>query len=367
MHHIVIDARSISNSAGTYTERLLHYLQKIDTNNRYTVLLRSADRELWQPTGSNFTVEVADYDNYSIGEQIGLKSLLNRLQPDLVHFCTPWQPIFYKGAHVTTFNSLALLNSHNLNKKRLIDHIRKSFEQYLFKKVLASSRYIITPSKFTKNELIKFTDINANKIAVTTLAADVYINKLEPYNHPFKEYLLYVGQQSDYKNIRRLGDAHQKLLEKHPDLGLILVGKINASASINKKYFESKNYKNILFTGFLPNSQRDWLYTNTSAYVFPSLMEGFGLPGLEAMGYGAPVASSNATCLPEVYGDAAIYFDPNSADDMAKVIDNLLTDQKLRENLIKKGYKQLTKYSWRQTALQTHSVYIDAIRKYVRI
>jgi len=367
MHHIVIDARIINSSTGTYVERLLHYLQKIDRNNQYTVLVRAKDIDYWKPTNGNFSVEVADFDNYSINEQIGLKRLLNKLAPDLVHFCMPQQPVFYKGAHVTTFHDLTLLKTYNTDKNWLAYHIKQLLGKYVFKSVLKSSRYIITPSRFTKNELLKFTDINPNKIAITYEAADIFIDKLEPYNHPFKEYILYVGQQSDYKNIRRLGDAHQKLLEKHPDLGLILVGKINASASINKKYFESKNYKNIIFTGFLPNSQRDWLYTNTSAYVFPSLMEGFGLPGLEAMGYGAPVASSNATCLPEVYDDAAVYFNPSNTDDMVKTIDNLLTDQNLRKDLIQKGYKQISKYSWKQMALQTHSVYIDAIRNYVRL
>jgi glycosyltransferase involved in cell wall biosynthesis len=177
---------------------------------------------------------------------------------------------------------------------------------------------------------------------------------------------MYVGQQSDYKNIKRLGEAHQKLLRKYPDLGLILVGKINASAQINKQYFESKGFKNIHFTDFLPNPQRDWLYQNTAAYVFPSLLEGFGLPGLEAMGYGAPVVSSNATCLPEVYDDAAHYFNPLDTDDMARAIDEVLSDESLRNKLIAEGYKQIAKYSWGRMAKQTHSVYIDAIRNYIR-
>jgi glycosyltransferase involved in cell wall biosynthesis len=86
-------------------------------------------------------------------------------------------------------------------------------------------------------------------------------------------------------------------------------------------------------------------------------MEGFGLPGLEAMGYGAPVVSSNATCLPEVYGDAALYFDPKAIDDMANKISQVLEDSKLRESLIKKGYEQLKKYSWKKMAQETHAIY----------
>jgi glycosyltransferase involved in cell wall biosynthesis len=90
-------------------------------------------------------------------------------------------------------------------------------------------------------------------------------------------------------------------------------------------------------------------------------MEGFGLPGIEAMGLGAPVVSSNATCLPEVYGNAAIYFDPLDTDDIANKIDMVLSDNKLRDDLIKKGTKQFKKYSWKKMAKETYEVYIKAL------
>lgn len=366
MRHIAIDARILNTSTGTYVERLLNYLQQIDKTSRYSVLVRAKDIDFWKPTASNFSVKVAEFDNYSLAEQIGFKRFLDKLAPDLVHFCMPQQPIFYKGAHVTTFHDLTLLRTYNTDKNWLVFHFKQIIGKFVFKRVLKTSRYILTPSRFTKNELMKFTKIDADKIAVTPESADIFIDKLVPYKHPFSKFILYVGQQSDYKNIRRLGDAHQKLLEKYPDLGLILVGRINASAANNKKYFENKGYKNIHFTDFLPDSQRDWLYTNAAAYVFPSLMEGFGLPGLEAMGYGAPVISSTATCLPEVYGDAAHYFDPLDVKDMARAIDEVLSDDKLRNELIEKGHKQIAKYSWQRTAKQTHAVYMDAVRDYVR-
>ena len=362
MSHIAIDARIISSSTGTYVERLLHYLQQIDTTNKYTVLLRTKDKDFWKPTADNFTVRTADFDNYSLAEQTDFKKFLNELAPDLVHYCMPQQPILYRGLHVTTFHDLTLMKTYNSDKNWLVFHFKQFIGKFVFKHALKSSKYILTPSQYTKKEILKFAKISADKIAVTPEAADVFIDQLEPYKHPYKQFLLYVGKQSDYKNIRRLGDAHQKLLTKFPDLGLILVGKIDANFTSNQAYFNKKGYKNILFTDFLPDSQRDWLYTNAAAYVFPSLMEGFGLPGLEAMGYGAAVVSSNATCLPEVYDDAAHYFDPNSTEDMAKAISEVLSDESLRKNLIAKGYKQIAKYSWLRTAKQTYSVYRDALR-----
>ena len=92
-------------------------------------------------------------------------------------------------------------------------------------------------------------------------------------------------------------------------------------------------------------------------------MEGFGLPGLEAMGYGAPVVSSNATCLPEVYGDAAYYFDPRDTDTMATAINEVVSNESLRQELIKKGYTQLQKYSWKRMAEETLTVYQQALKK----
>lgn len=360
--HIAIDARIINTSTGTYVERLLSYLQEIDTTNHYTILVPTKDLTFFTPTNPNFTVMAADFKNYSLDEQTKFKTFLDTLAPDLVHFCMPQQPVLYTGKHVTTFHDLTLLNTYNSDKNWLVFHVKQLIGRFIFKRVAITSKHIIVPTQFVKKDLLAFSGIPESKITVTLEAADVFADKLQPYNHPFKQFIMYIGQQSDYKNIKRLGDAHQKLLETHPDLGLILVGKKNASALKNETYFKQKGYRNILFTDFIPNEQRDWLLKNCNAYLFPSLMEGFGLPGLEAMGYGAPVVSSNTTSLPEVYGDAAHYFNPQDTDDMARAINDVLTDEALRNDLIAKGYAQLKKYSWKRMAEQTYAVYMDALK-----
>ena len=361
--HITIDARIINSSTGTYVKKLLIYLQEIDKENRYTVLVPSKDLNYLKLTNKNFRLVAADFKNYSFGEQTAFKKFLDDLAPDLVHFCMPQQPILYKGTHVTTVHDLILLTTYNSDKNWLIFHVKQLIGRYVFKKIAQTSQHIITPTHYVKNAFVDFAKIPENKVTVTIEGADVFVDKIRPFKHPFDNFLLYVGQQSDYKNIRRLGDAHQKLLATQPDLGLILVGKKTAAHLKNESYFAAKGYKNILYTGFLDDDQRDWLFANCSAYVFPSLMEGFGLPGLEAMGYGAPVASSNATCLPEVYGEAAHYFDPKDVDDMARAINDILIDKKLRDKLVKKGYEQVKKYSWLTMAEQTHQIYLDALNK----
>ncbi len=361
MAHIAIDARIISTSTGRYVERLITYLQEVDTTNQYSILVRAKDAAFWKPRNSNFTVRVADFDNYSFAEQTNFKRFLKKLKPDLVHFCMPQQPIAYTGTKVTTFHDLTLLKTYNSDKNWLVFHAKQLVGKYVFKKVSETSNHIIAVSEFTKKELQEFTSIDDKKISVIYEATDVSNSAPKKYVQPFKKYILYVGQQSDYKNIKRLGDAHQILLAQYPDLGLILVGKKNTSSNVNEAYFSERNYKNILFTDFVTDSELSWLYAHAEAYVFPSLMEGFGLPGLEAMSYGTPVVSSSATCLPEVYGQAAHYFDPIDTSDIAEAIGQVLSNDTLRTRLSKAGYKQIKKYSWKKMAKETHEVYMRAL------
>ena len=361
--HIVIDARIINSPTGTYVERLVTYLQKIDKLNDYSVIVPSKDKDFWIPSGSNFVVRTADFDSYSFSEQIGFKKYLEKLQPDLVHFCMPHQPILYRGRSVTTFHDLNLLKTWNSDKNWVIYHFKQLIGRFVFYYVAHKNVHILTPSQFSKKELVAFSHINPDKVTVTYESADVSKDKTTPYDLPFKRYLLYVGQQPDYKNIRRLGDAHQKLLAKYPDLGLVLVGRKKEDTLKNERYFSSKNYQQILFTDFIVDAQRDWLFEHCAAYCFPSLMEGFGLPPLEAMGRGAPVVASRATCIPEILGDAARYFDPLDVNDMVRSIDIVLSDKNIRVTMVKRGYSQLKKYSWLRMAKQTHQAYIDSARK----
>jgi glycosyltransferase involved in cell wall biosynthesis len=362
--HIAIDSRVINSGTGTYVAKLLEYLQKIDTVNTYSVLVREKDQDYWTPTAANFTVKVAEFDNYSFVEQIGYKKFLENLAPDLVHFCMPQQPLFYKGARVTTMHDMTLLNTYNSDKNWLVFHAKQLVGRFVWKRVASISDHVIAISKNTKREYQAFTHIPDEKISVVYESGEVLKGNLEPYAElPYSQFIMYVGQQPDYKNIRRLMDAHQKLLANNPELGLVLVGRMNPDTVANQKYAASKNYKNIHFTGFIPDSQRDWLFTQTKAYVFPSLMEGFGLPPLEAMAYGTPVVSSNSSCLPEVLGEAAEYFNPKDVDEMAEVIQKVLADDTLRESMTARGYTQVGKYSWRRMAEETHAIYMDVLKK----
>ena len=176
-----------------------------------------------------------------------------------------------------------------------------------------------------------------------------------------KKFLVYVGRPMQHKNLERLIEAFASLRARHPDLLLVLAGRKDANYERIEEDAYVHGVKNLHFTGFVSDKRLRWLYENCEAYVFPSLSEGFGLPGLEAMQHGAPVVSSNATCLPEIYGDAAHYFDPGNTQAMADAIEEVLTDNTLRKSLVRKGYARIKNYSWRRMAEQTLDVYNKAL------
>lgn len=360
---IAIDARVINSSTGRYIERLLTYLEKLDSPHFFIVLVRAKDVTYWTPSKPNFSVEVADFHQYTVAEQTKFNAFLRDLHVDLVHFCMPQQPVSYSGNTVTTVHDLNLLRI--TQNDGMIWPMLK-FKQLVFRwmlhKVVKKSTRIITPTNYTKSDLLLFHPINPDKIITTYEAADKLASKPKVVSgYKGKEFLLVVGRSEYYKNQRGAIEAHQLLLIKHPDLRLVLVGKRDDNNHSVEKWVQYNDYKNVDFFGFASDEELAWLYENCAAYVFPTFMEGFGLPPLEAMRHGAPVVSSNATCLPEVLGDGALYFNPHKPYEIAREVESILTDDKLRKSLIKKGSSQVEKYSWERMARQTLAIYNDTL------
>ena len=171
-------------------------------------------------------------------------------------------------------------------------------------------------------------------------------------------YLLYVGNSYPHKNLDRLVSAFEIVIKNNPDLLLILVGKIDYFYQRLEKLVRDLNLEHkIIFTGAVSDQELNGLYQNAIAYVFPSLAEGFGLPGLEAMARGCPVISSKADPLPEIYGRAAVYFNPYDINEMAEVIHRVISDNDLREKIKQFGLEQAKKYSWQECAQKTLDIY----------
>jgi glycosyltransferase involved in cell wall biosynthesis len=356
---IAIDARELSTSTGRYVERLLHYLQRVDSQHDYLVLLKPSDIPKWRPSNPRFTVVVCPHKEFTFDEQFGLRKQLKKLNADLVHFTMTQQPIYYYGKAITTVHDLTTARFRNPDKNWFVFKIKQMVYRVVIIWVAHKSKLVITPSNYVKKDLAKFTRINPNKIVVTHESADkISVPAKQIDKLAGKQFIMYVGRPTPHKNLNRLVDAFKITLKDRPELKLVLAGKIDPNYERVKKRVEKAGITNsIVFTDFINEGELRWLYEHSAAYVFPSLSEGFGLPGLEAMIHGAPVVSSDATCLPEVYGDAAHYFDPRDVRDMAAKISDVLTDSKLRQDLIKKGTAQAAKYSWQRMAEQTLEIY----------
>ena len=275
----------------------------------------------------------------------------------------PQQPAWYGGRVVTTMQDLTTLRFRNPAKNAVVFWFKQQIYAWLIRRVVRKSVALIAISEFVKRDVMAFCQVPEEKITVTLEAADVLAEAAEPMLKLVdKQFIMYVGRPTPHKNLGRLIDAFALLQAAHPDLLLVLAGKKDANYRAHEAAVVKRGLKNVLFTDFIPDSQLRWLYEHCAAYVFPSLSEGFGLPGLEAMLHGAPVVSSNATCLPEVHGDAAHYFDPLDAGDMAQKIAEVIDNPTLRNELIAKGRSRTAAFSWQRMAEQTLAVYDKALK-----
>ncbi len=177
-----------------------------------------------------------------------------------------------------------------------------------------------------------------------------------------EKYFLSVGTIEPRKNLSRVIEAFRQFLKQKRDLHyqLVIVGsKDFAGGRVFKSLFQdsSPHPEDVLFTGFLEKQDLNLLYGGTQAFLFPSLYEGFGIPILEAMASGTAVLTSRTSSLPEAAGDAAYYVDPYRTEEILKGMEDLAGDERLRQEFIQRGFRQVTKFSWDQTARETVKVY----------
>jgi glycosyltransferase involved in cell wall biosynthesis len=364
MSKIVIDVRESGTSTGRYVDKLVEYLHQLQPRHSIILLARAERLKYLAEIAPNFIVFETPFKEFTFEEQIGLYKQVNTCEADLVHFPMVQQPVLYRGKVVTTMQDLTTIRFKNPTKNPVVFWAKQQVYKWLNKRVARKSAALITPTEFVKQDVAAYTHIKPEKITVTLEAADIITNAAEPVPELVgKQFIMYLGRPTPHKNLARLIQAFELLQQDRPELVLALAGKKDANYELVEQTAHKRNpdLRNVLFTGFVSDGQLKWMYENCRAYCFPSLSEGFGLPGLEAQRHGAPVACSNATCLPEVYGDSAHYFDPLDIEDMAAKIGEVVDDPILREDLIDKGYKQAAKYSWKRMAEQTLGVYEMAL------
>ncbi len=231
---------------------------------------------------------------------------------------------------------------------------------------------IITGSNDARNDITRLLDIHPkNVFAIPISASYVFDTKisnkkktLQKYNLDTTKYLFYPANAWPHKNHKRLFKAFARIQKKYNDIFLVLTGFSYNSDDDTKELVQKLNLeKHIHYLGYIDDKDMPILYKNALGLVFPSLFEGFGIPLIEAMKSNCPIMCSDVTSIPEVAGDAALYFDPLSVKDISEKLDLFLSNEKLRKNLVKKGKKQAQKYSYKTTAEQTLHVLKTVARK----
>jgi len=375
---IVIDARMYGlehAGIGRYLVNLIGKIEKISKENECIILLRKKYFHDLKFNNKRFKKILADYPHYSLKEQFFLPLQLIKLRPDLVHFPHFNVPLLWWGKYVVTIHDLIKHESKGMattTRAPLIYWLKHIL--YLFTVWLAIKRAIkiITPSRFWQEELVKRYGLPKNKIVVTYEGIDEKIlqstSKIKPADILAKyriktPFIVYTGSLYPHKNVERLVMALKRLNDlNHLNISLVVVCARNVFYERFKKKIEQmKAEKFVNLAGFVPDEDLAAVYRGAEAFVFPSFWEGFGLPGLEAMALGLPVISARASCLPEVYGEATLYFNPLSVEEIAEKIEMVIRDKKIRETLIKKGFEQVKKYSWEKMARETLKVYENSL------
>ncbi len=368
--NIAIDARMYGlkhAGIGRYVSNLLKNFPAA----KYTLIVRKKDlKEIKKELGTKFKYLITEGRHYSIKEQLLLPRLLNKKDFDLVHFPHFNVPIFFKNDFVVTIHDLIKHKSKGpktTTRFLLFYWIKFLIYKLVFKTTIFNAKQIIVPSKWVKKELERFyPKLKTSKVNVVYEGVESKFfskihqnekNKILEKHNIQKPYLLYVGSVYPHKNIDRLIKA-LKIYEKKGKINLLIIGSRNVFLKrLETKLIKLKAKDFVIHPGFVADNELSALYQEAEAFVTPSLMEGFGLPGLEAMAAGCPVLASDASCFTEVYSDAAMYFDPLDIYDIEEKIDKLLSNKELKKGLINKGKKRAKKFSWEKCARKTMEVY----------
>ncbi|GAB4214631.1 MAG: hypothetical protein OHK0012_13060 [Synechococcales cyanobacterium] len=246
------------------------------------------------------------------------------------------------------------------------------YTQDILKSISLETDWVVCISEYTRQEFCEYTGMNRERTFVTYLAADQkfypvtnqeIINATkQKYQIPNTPYFLCLASHLDpRKNIPHLINTFVDLIIENPslDINLVLIGTTRYKRpEIEKCIQQLDQYKSrITLTGYVQDQDLSPIYSGATAFVFPSLYEGFGLPILEAMQCGIPVISSNVTSLPEVVGDSGILVDPRNQVQLSQAMLEILTNESLRVSLSQKSILRAKQFSWKKCAHETVEIY----------
>ena len=352
MKNIVIDARMVNHSGiGTYLRSVISVLTK-----KYDITLLG-NKELFKSFTWFEEVKIIPCLSkiYSLAEQLELPHKIPQCDLFLSpHYNISLLPVKAKHRVVIIHDVY-----HLAYLKELPVH-QKTYAKLMINSAARISQRVFTVSEFSRSEIIKFTGISEEKIRIVYFGIDLpetenvidneSIDKVKrKYNLP-ENFLLYVGNIKPHKNLKSLLHALKILAKNNSQIKLVVAGKADGfitgdSESISLIQNDEVIKSAVVFAGYIENSDLPLIYKFATALIFPSFYEGAGLPPLEAMAYGCPVIASSAASIPEICGDAALFFNPDNVNDLANKIELVVNDKNLRMELIQKGIKNVRRFS----------------------
>ncbi|HER24650.1 MAG TPA: glycosyltransferase family 1 protein [Candidatus Atribacteria bacterium] len=365
---IAIDLITITGkNAGlqSYAKQLVEGIAKVDKKNEYILLINSRAKKLFTINQPNFKNIFIHTPKRFIGiwEQIYFPFIQFLKEVDLLHSPVSAVPIVAPCKTVLTIHDLTF----KIYPKTMQWWDRFYWNFFITQGVKRVER-IITDSISTKKDLIKYYNIQKNKVSVIPLCCssqyymssnEFFLNEIKQKYNINKPYILFVGTLEPRKNIsillKAFNIAKQKGKLKH---SLVIVGRKGWLFDDIFQIVKNLRMENdVIFTGFVPDEDLPSLYHGSDLFVYPSIYEGFGLPPLEAMACGTPVIASNSSSLPEVVGDAGILIDPKDVNAFASVIVRVLNKEELKIEFAKKGKLWAQRFTTEKMAYQTIKVY----------
>lgn len=358
---VCIDGRSIEKRMHGISRcgwHMLRELVRLDRENQYLILTSRHFAGLPEETGRNVHTLRVDVSLRSVAEQLFLPSLLRRIRPDVYHAPHYTAPIVQP---VPTIMSIYDMIQLIVPEGTTIAH--QVYYRTIQRRAALQSVAILTCSENSKKDIHRWLRVPREKIVVAYPAVG---DEFEPLPSEqarrivermgiTRPFILAAGNDRPHKNLRAAVEAYALLdADLRANFALVIVGLEQSQISFPLEKGEIYACRGISDEALCA------LNSAASAMLFPSFYEGFGLPPLEAMKCGVPVVSSDASCLPEVLGDAAVYVNPNSPAEMASALAKILTDERSRSEMIRKGHVRVRRFGWEEMARKALELYRQA-------
>jgi glycosyltransferase involved in cell wall biosynthesis len=348
----------------TYAAGLLRGLAQVASDDEFFIFVNRAAAGWPLPASSNFTRVVCPITGFNrveryLYEQIGLPLLLRRYGVDIVH------SLGYVGPVFTPCPSVLTVHDANFVDVSSMPAWRRTVLRVFVTLAAKRARVVITVSDFSKRRILETLRLPASKITVIHEAPLVEgglvldwseIKGLYGIREP---YLIAFGGKAVHKNVITLIKAFAVLGQEF-EHSLVLIGHLSPDVDLTAIEKDCRLRDRVCATGYIPRAHIWPLLSHAEIFVFPSMYEGFGLPVLEAQRAGVPVVCSSAGALPEIAGDGAIYFNPQSMENLVQVIRRVLLSSEMRNALVRKGKENLKRFSWQEAAQQTVAIYRNA-------